>query len=123
MSQIFRRFEQLMKQCYTTEYQSGFLVMSMGIRSDGVKVFSSNGAAKFSKGQDVKIKVAHAEQRLCRKLDKGAEVYVARVHANGNYALAASCITCRRTMKARGVSRVFYTIGPNEYGVIDFEKD
>lgn len=81
---------------------------------------SANGAALFPASQKLIIKMAHAEQRIARKLDKGSAVYVARQHRNGDYAMARPCSSCERILRSRKVSRVFYTVGPKEYGVMEF---
>jgi len=89
-----------------------------GIRADSARVRARNGAALYLAPE------AHAEVRLCRKLDRGAVVYVARIsRIDGGYRIAKPCANCRKALKQRGVSRVYYTIGPNEYGVIDFDKE
>ena len=121
MSFVLRQFDFLISNSAKSDYKSCHYIMAMGNRSDGVKVFSSNGAAKYSEGDlDIKIKIGHAEQKLVRKLDKGSEVYVARLLKDGSFALAKPCKMCRSLMKFKGVSRAYYTIGPAEYGVIDF---
>lgn len=64
---------------------------------------------------------AHAEARLAKKLDVGSVVYVARVRCdNGKLAMSKPCPHCERILKNRGVKRVTYTIGENEFGVLEF---
>ena len=85
-----------------------------GVRSDGVLVLASNGPVKTKR----LIPGGHAEVRLCRKMDKHGTVYVVRVAPSG-YGLARPCPTCQRALRSRRVTRVYYTITPNEYGVLD----
>lgn len=90
-----------------------FRLGAVGIRSDGAITTSRNASSydRFPQG--------HAEVRLSRKLDLGAIVFVARITRDGNWALARPCGNCMRTLIKRGVKRICYTIGPNEYGVIN----
>lgn len=88
---------------------------AIGLRSDGVIVAAPNAPA-----QD-KAPFAHAEARLCRKLDKGAIVFVTRASNDSafRYKLARPCDSCQRLMARKKVERVYYTISDNEYGVLD----
>jgi tRNA(Arg) A34 adenosine deaminase TadA len=90
-----------------------FLVGAIGIRSDGVVVRSRNEITQ------VPMPSAHAEARLTKKLDKNSEVYVARVLRSGDWAMAKPCVHCLKSLAKKKVKRVFYTISPSEYGVID----
>lgn len=90
-----------------------YRLAALGIREDGTEVYCPNGNPQYP------TLYSHAEKRLCRKLDKGASVYVVRVGANGNYRMARPCARCQYVMRKRKVKRVFYTISENEYGVIE----
>jgi len=46
------------------------------------------------------------------------DVFVVRVKKNGERALARPCALCLFVLRGQGVGRVFYTIGPGEYGVL-----
>jgi len=82
-------------------------------RSDGVIVTSCNGPS-IKRAREV-----HAEYRLSKKLDYGATVYVARVRAlDGKFGNAKPCKSCENVLRARKVKKVYYTIGPNEFGVL-----
>jgi deoxycytidylate deaminase len=61
---------------------------------------------------------AHAEARICRKIDVGATVAVVRVGANGEWANSKPCKNCAKCMQRMGVKRVYYSIGPDEYAVM-----
>lgn len=91
-----------------------FRVGSIGIRGDGKLVRSYNGAPKFPTPEH------HSEGRLCRKLDRGAIVFVARVTKDGLWAMSKPCADCERAMRRAYVKKVYYTIGPNEYGCFLF---
>ena len=92
-----------------------FLLGAVALRNDGVLVHSRNGSAYD------RMPVMHAEARLSRKLDKGAIVFVARVTRDKQWALSRPCCDCLRTLKRKGVIKIYYTIAPNEYGCINVE--
>ena len=85
---------------------------AVGLRSDGVLVSAANGPAKMVQPK------AHAEARLCRKIDSYSTVFVVRV-SNAGYNLSRPCKRCETQLRARRVARVFYTINDKEYGVIE----
>ena len=87
---------------------------AVGVRQDGAVVHAHNTYV----GSRVEPKT-HAEYRLLSRLGPFGTVYVARVGGVGgaNWAMAKPCPTCHRAMEIRRVKRVFYTIGPDEYGV------
>jgi deoxycytidylate deaminase len=89
-----------------------FRVGSVGIRGDGAVTTSYNGAPKFPTPNH------HSEGRLCRKLDHGATVFVARITRNGLWAMSKPCYDCERAMRRVRVKRVYYTIAPEEYGCL-----
>lgn len=96
-----------------------FLLGAVGLRADGVFVSSRNipaPEATFERSH-------HAEVRLARKLTPGSTVWVARVsRKDGFWAMAKPCHGCERRLRAVGVSRIVYTVGPNEWGVISCES-
>lgn len=87
---------------------------AVGLRSDGALVCASNGPVRKSP-----LSIHHAEMRLVRKLDYYGTVFVARRRADGNWGLARPCVDCQRILRSRRVRRVYYTVGPEEYGVLD----
>lgn len=92
----------------------GFLIGAVGLRGDGVIVTSRNVAATDLAPNH------HAEARLARKLTPNSTVWVARkLRASDDWAMARPCPGCQNRMRSVGVKRVVYTIGPNEWGVID----
>jgi tRNA(Arg) A34 adenosine deaminase TadA len=97
--------------------RQGFYLAAVGVRSDGAIVQATNKATRG--GYNKSVPATHAETRLCRKLDAGAVVYVARVLENGVWGLARPCSRCRARMRSQKVRRVYYTIGPGEYGILD----
>lgn len=91
-----------------------FKLGAIGVRYDGTKVTAYNGATIGGK-----VPSAHCEARLSRKLDRGATVYLARITADGQWANSKPCVSCRSYLTAVRCRRVVYTIGPNEFGILD----
>jgi cytidine deaminase len=89
-----------------------FRLGAAGIRNDGVIVVSYNGCQTAPNWRH------HAESRLCRKLTPKSIVAVARVHADGSWAMAKPCKNCEICLRRIGVKRVYYTIAPNEFGTL-----
>jgi tRNA(Arg) A34 adenosine deaminase TadA len=88
---------------------------AVGVRSDGTIVKSPNNCNRFPEPQ------AHAEVRVCRKVDWNSTIYVVRILKSGEYALARPCKTCQSIMRLHGVKRCYYSIDSNSYGVIVFD--
>jgi len=94
-----------------------FWLGAMGLRNDGVLVSSRNIAAPDCAPRH------HAETRLVRKLTHGSVVWVARVaKGTGDWALAKPCPGCERRLRGVGVTKVVYTIDPNEWGILDLRS-
>jgi deoxycytidylate deaminase len=90
-----------------------FIHGCVGIRSDGAIVKSLNSSS------DVPNRKLHAEYRVAAKMDAGGEIYVSRVRLDTmGFGISKPCKSCIKVMTSRGVKRVYYTIGPGEYGVI-----
>jgi len=90
-----------------------FIHGAVGIRKDGAIVKSLNSSS------EVPNRKLHSEYRVCAKMDFGGEVYVARVRLDTmEFGISKPCKDCIKVMTHRGVKRVYYTIGPDEYGVI-----
>lgn len=89
-----------------------FCLGGIGIRKDGVIVQAVNGNPKEPEPKH------HCESRLCRKLDKGSIVYVARTLFDGTWANSMPCKGCRMAMRNRGVIKCYFTIAPMTYGVL-----
>jgi len=85
---------------------------ALGVRSDGTIVKSPNLPNRLPEPQ------AHAETRVCKKMDWGGVVYVVRVLRNGTFALARPCKNCIAVMRNSGVKKCYYSINDNSYGVI-----
>lgn len=86
---------------------------AVGLRNDGTLVTSSNGPSPFP-GES-----HHAEARVVRKLDRGSEVWVARVKRDGTWGMAKPCPSCERRLRSSRVTRVVYTIDADNYGVME----
>ncbi len=113
MRKIFQYLEIAGKIGKKRDDKRQYWIGAVGERSDGTLVFSSNGPTPQPD------RCAHAEYKVSRKLDYNAVVYVARVLRNGDFAMAKPCNNCLKAMKSKHVRRVYYTIGPGEYGWID----
>lgn len=91
---------------------------SVAVRGDGVIVCAPNGPTPMP---DRRV---HSEYRVCKKIDAGATLYVARVlRADQGFATARPCIDCRKVIISRRVKRVYYTINNNSYGIWNVERN
>lgn len=90
-----------------------FYLGCVGIRNDGAMVFSNN-----TKTQQPLIET-HAEFKIAKRLTPESTLYVARILRNGSFAMAKPCKLCFRTLRARGVETIFYTICDGEFGRIN----
>jgi len=94
-------------------FRKTFFLGAIGIRSDGVMVHADNG---FSMQVERK---GHAEYRVAQKLTPYSEVYVCRIsRLTGEFANAKPCNSCQKMLRSKGVRKVYYTMGPKEYGVM-----
>jgi tRNA(Arg) A34 adenosine deaminase TadA len=93
-----------------------YLLASLIQRKDGAIVISYNAKTKEPTPS------CHAEARALRKADAGAILYVARVTRDGKWAMSKPCKYCQSYIKNRRIKKVYYTIGPNEYGIWNVEK-
>ena len=102
-----------------------FWLGCVGIRKDGAMVFSRNGAVYSTSVEDYQlIPIGHAECRAIKKMDWGGTLYVARVlRKDKSIAMAKPCSICQTKIKAKGITKVYYTINPNQYGIWDVKKD
>lgn len=91
-----------------------FLLGAVGQRNDGVIMTARNISATDCAPNH------HAEARLTKKLTPDSVVWVARIsRRDGSWALARPCQGCQMRMRRTGVRKVFYTISPNEWGVME----
>jgi len=115
---VWKYFEVAARVATMKDDRRTFRLGAVGVRTDGVMVAACNGPVR--KHTDV-VKQAHAESRLIRKLDKGSVVYVVRIaREDDEYRIARPCRACQVALKSRKVSKVYYTVGPGEYGVMTF---
>ena len=88
---------------------------AIGIRRDGAIVHATN-----IRNPNKELN-CHAETRLCKKLDKGSEVYLVRINKTGtHFLLARPCSGCESKMRAKGVTAIYYSISATEFGQIIF---
>lgn len=72
--------------------------------------------------------ILDARRRKCVDLS-GAKIYVARIGAakdnfgHTNVAMARPCTMCRGILRSAKIKKAFYTVEPEEYGVISLNKD
>jgi len=90
-----------------------YSIACIALRQDGVFVQSYNGSTKLP------MPAAHAEAKVLKKAGRGAILFVARVTADGEWALSKPCKNCSSLIRSKLVERVYYTIAPGEFGVWD----
>ena len=81
-------------------------------------------SARWHDGEWI-AKGIHAEQYALiagRTFSQGAILYVARILKDGSLALAVPCDVCRELLYAAGVKKVHYSIGPEEWGVLNVSE-
>ncbi len=112
---IFSYFELAGELALKKDKLRNFYLGCVAIRNDGTMVTAFNSPVKFPS------RVAHSEYRVAQKIDHGATVYVARVRLDThNYGCARPCRACLKILISKRVRKIYYTIGPTEYGIIDF---
>lgn len=90
------------------------LLACIARRKDGATVSSRNGMTQVPRPS------VHAEARALKKAGHGAILYVAKVQKRtGEWGLAKPCDNCMKLIRNKKVKKVYYTIAPNEYGVIE----
>lgn len=90
-----------------------YFLACLALRKDGVMVHSTNSTVAENPTPS-----AHAESRCLRKTGSEAILWVARVLKDRKtWAMAKPCRHCRSLILNKNVKRVYYTIGPNEYGI------
>lgn len=81
-----------------------YRLAAIGIRNDGVTVYSRNGSAV------TRTPRIHAEARLAQKLTPGSVVFVARSRRDRKKpGTARPCENCMSRLRAAGVVRVYFT--------------
>jgi tRNA(Arg) A34 adenosine deaminase TadA len=112
---MHKHLQSALKLCATGDKRRKAFIAAVGLRTDGTLVSSLNGCSTEISPS------SHAEARLVRKLGVGATVYVGRVlRLDGSVAMAKPCVRCENLLRHRGVKRVYYTIGPKEWGCLEF---
>ena len=90
-----------------------YFIGAVAQRRDGAIVRSRNLLTR------VPVHSAHAEARLCKKIDLGSTVYIARVLRTGATALAKPCPKCHALLRSKGVKKVFFTTETGEIASIE----
>lgn len=121
---VWKFFEMAKKAAQLRDDQRAFQFGAIGLRDDGIIVAACNGCVVLDKNDRRGFfPKCHAEFRICRKLDKNSTVFVARIALiDGKYKNAKPCKTCQNAMRTRGVTKVYYTISDDEYGVMHIKK-
>lgn len=108
------------------EDRRNFQLGAIGFRADGAKVAARNGSVRigeiYSGGWSYAH--AHAERKLCKKMDHGGIVYVARVSKqDGTLKNSRPCYDCMLALRAKKVLKCYYSINEFQYGMIDFSNN
>lgn len=98
--------------------RKNYLMAALVKRTDGAIVVAENGNTKYP---DPSV---HAEAKVLRKSDIGCELYVVRVSKkDGSWCMAKPCKNCQVLIRNRGVKKVYYTTGPNEFTCWNVMRD
>ncbi len=109
-----RLLQEAAKLALSGDITKNHMLAAVSKRKDGVVVASRNGKTQVPRP------TAHAEARALKKSGHGCTLYVAKVQkTTGEWGMAKPCNNCMTLIRNMKVKRVYYTIGPNEYGVID----
>lgn len=104
--QMLERAVEVAKRGQKRDFRLG----AMARRKDGALVSSCNSRTQFPSHP------AHAEYRCLQKAGKGSIMWIARVNNDGRWAMAKPCGKCQALIRAMAVKKVYYTVGPNEWG-------
>jgi tRNA(Arg) A34 adenosine deaminase TadA len=114
---ILNYFEIAARIAKSKDDRRSFLLGCVAIRNDGCMVKSLNSPT------ETKNRQAHAEYKICKKIDSSAVIYVARVRLdNFFFAIARPCDACMKRLQFMRVCRCFYTVDQTHYGVINFDR-
>lgn len=116
-NKIFSYFEIAGRLALSKSDNRHYVLGAIAIRNDGAIVKSINSPVPEP------TRLMHAEYKVCRKIDAGATVYVARMKCvDGKlvFAMSRPCHDCNKLLKSKKVKKVYYTIGPDEFGTITF---
>ena len=116
------------------DLKKNFWLSAIGIRSDGVEVFSKNQATNVGVFKQEKLKThqkifcSHAECRVLRKMDFGGILFVTRIgkdftNDDFTFKMARPCELCFQQIKSKKIEKVYYTINNDTYGILLPEKD
>jgi len=81
--------------------------------------FNSNKFTSEIKGHKWPTRHAEIDALLsCNSVTKGADLYVVRCNARGEFRNSKPCPMCIDMMRKHYIRRCFYSISDNEYGVM-----
>lgn len=107
-----RLLKQAAKLAESGDKRKNHLLAAIAVRQDGAQVSSRNGMTQVPRPS------AHAEARVLKKAGHGSVLYVAKVKKTGEWGMAKPCVNCMKLIRNKKVKKVYYTIGPDEYGVL-----
>lgn len=112
-----KKATKLAKKIVETKSGQIYCLAAIGIRNDGTIVSSQNGGGCYTTKRHPCV--THAEARLSKKLNTNSIIFVARIK-KGNYktGMAKPCSNCESIMRAKGISRVYFTT-ENSWSYID----
>lgn len=101
---------------------SGGKILSTGYNDTALTSFSRHAARRR-----VFCLTTHAEvgaiYRARKKIDlTGTKMYVSRIGGGGRYAMARPCEMCEHVLYRYGISRAYYSIDDQHYGVLHVES-
>ena len=107
--EAFERAVKLAKEVDEMKSKQKYCLAAVGVRNDGAVVYAQNGGGCCAVKNRHPFQ-SHAEARLTKKLDVDSVVFVARVKKiNYEVGSAKPCHKCEGFMRAKGISRVYYT--------------
>jgi len=97
-------------------------ILSVGFNKKSTNAFVEH-FADMARGKRDYCLSTHAEQdailQARSKIDlRGTKMYVVRIKPSGGLGTAKPCIICEHVLFSYGISRVYYSINTEEYGVL-----
>lgn len=142
VKKIFNRCAKIALPKSANDFKKNFWLASIGIRFDGCEVSSRNAIVnvgniswntsdQFSKIPPyMKIAKSHSEVRCVSKMDQCGTLFVVRISKEPNiktgifdFKMACPCDICSMIIKSKKISRVYYTINNDQYGIRDIDSD
>jgi len=106
----------------------GGKVLSIGYNQRQTNAFCER-YTDFVKGPNREFNISthaemHAVDQVRQKTDlKGCKIFVARILKNDEPAISRPCCICQYVLYAHGIRKAYYTIGNDEYGVMNIKSE